>query len=98
MADIFGRHNSPLEKAGDNLVTQVKEQHKARKAYSRKEIAQAVKDSPLNFLNKKPVSVQMLPSITQRRWDAIFKARPQKKADKPTGHRFKTKGKTHARQ
>lgn len=79
MADIFGREGSALEKAGDNLVKQVKESHKQKRVDSRKEIEQAVKDSPLGFLNKKRMSVTMY-HIPQKRWDNIFKKGNRAKA------------------
>lgn len=44
MADIFGRHNSPLEKEGNRIVKMAKEAALKRKEYSRKEIAQSVKE------------------------------------------------------
>lgn len=79
MADIFGRENSALEKAGDNLVKQVKEAHKQKRVQSRKEIEQAVKDSPLAFYNKKTVSVTMY-HIPSKKWDKIFKKGQRAKA------------------
>ena len=66
MADIFGRHNSALEREGTRLVQQAKAAHQKKREHARKEIEAAIKDSPLHSLNSKRVSV-IVPAFFEKR-------------------------------
>lgn len=45
MADIYGRHDSPLEREGKRLVSVAKEGQRKRREHANKEIAQSCKQA-----------------------------------------------------